>query len=172
MTTRSKNHKDQDKNKISMDKNKISMDKVSFPTLKETLTSTGTKPKPKSFASVAKKMEEKVVVKPYVSDVKPGWIHIRKNKGKIEFKYNRTDRNTVTEEDIINEEKRFSHYLFMRRVTLQQWDRDIQNEMLGDLSPYWNTKTILEMHEEDDYQEGDYEEDYTKPSHQSADDSD
>ena len=43
---------------------------------------------------------------------------------------------------------------------MQQWVRDIENEMLGDLSPFWNTKTILEMHEDKDFQEGDYDDDY------------
>jgi len=137
------------------------MDKDAFPTLKETLTLTH-----KSFAAVAKKVEVVVEVKTPLSDVPPGWIHIRrnknkdnKNKGLIEFNYNRTDRNTSTMEDVIYEEKRLSNYLFKRRVTLQQWDRDIQNEMLGDLSPFWNTKTILEMHDDKDFQEGDYDDD-------------
>ena len=142
------------------------LDKLSFPTLKETLTSTSNHPK--SFAAVAQKVEAVVEVKIPLSDVPPGWIHIRRNKNKnkdninkgvIEFNYNRTDRNTSTIEDVIYEEKRLSKYLFNRRVTLQQWDRDIQNEMLGDLSPFWNTKTILEMHEDSDYQEGDYDDD-------------
>ena len=133
----------------------ISLDQQSFPTLKETLQT-----HPRSFASVAQKVEAVVEVKPKVSEVSPGWIHIRKNKntGAIEFNYNRTDRNTSTMEDVIYEEKRLSKYLFTRRVTLQQWERDFQNEMLGDLSPYWNKKTILEMHEDEDYQEGDYDE--------------
>lgn len=136
----------------------ISLDQQSFPTLKETLTLTHTHPR--SFASVAKKVEAIVEVKPQVSDVSPGWIHIRKNKnnGTIEFKYNRTDRNTSTMEDVIYEEKRLSKYLFTRRVAYQQWERDFQNEMLGDLSPYWNIKTIMEMHDDEDYQEGDYDE--------------
>jgi len=137
----------------------MSLDQQSFPTLKEMLT-TVKHLHPRSFASVAQKVEAVVEVKPKVSEVSPGWIHIRKNKntGRIEFNYNRTDRNTSTMEDVIYEEKRLSKYLFTRRVTLQQWERDFQNEMLGDLSPYWNKKTILEMHEDEDYQEGDYDE--------------
>ena len=138
------------------------LDKQSFPTLKETLTPL----QAKSFASVAKKVDVSVKVIPIVSDVKPGWIHIRRQKGQIhtgpiQFKYNMTNRNTSTMDDVIYEEKRLGNYLFRRRVTLQQEERDIQNEMLGDLSPYWNTKTLSEMYENDDYQEGDYEDDYS-----------
>jgi len=54
------------------------LDKHSFPTLKETLTSNH----PKSFAAVAKKVEAVVEVKTPLSDVSPGWIHIRRNKNK------------------------------------------------------------------------------------------
>jgi hypothetical protein len=145
--------------------NNNQLDKQSFPTLTETLTPL----QAKSFASVAKKVEVVDKVIPYVSDVKPGWVHIRRHKGTgtgtgtvhkgtIQFKYNMTNRNTSTLEDVIYEEKRLGNYLFTRRVTLQQEERDIENEMLGDLSPFWNTKTISEMHEDADFQEGDYEE--------------
>jgi len=134
--------------------NNNNLDKQSFPTLIETLTPL----QAKSFASVAKRVEVVDKVIPYVSDVKPGWVHIRSHKGQIQFKYNMTNRNTSTLEDVIYEEKRLGNYLFTRRVTLQQEERDIQNEMLGDLSPFWNTKTILEMHDDsEDLQEGDYE---------------
>ena len=136
--------------------NNNNLDKQSFPTLIETLTLTPLQAK--SFASVAKRVEVVDKVIPYVSDVKPGWVHIRRHKGMIQFKYNMTNRNTSTLEDVIYEEKRLGNYLFTRRVTLQQEERDIQNEMLGDLSPFWNTKTILEMHDDsEDLQEGDYE---------------
>ena len=136
-------------------------DNKSFPSLKESLTA-NYNTSHMSFASIAKKVDQQVKVEKKVSDVKPGWVHIRRNKntGSIEFKNNPTNKNTYTIEDEIYEEKRLSKYLFTRRVTLQQWVRDIENEMLGDLSPFWNTKTILEMHEDKDFQEGDYDDDY------------
>ena len=120
----------------------------SFPSLKESFNVSQM-----SFASIAKKVEVIEVVKPIVSDVKPGWVHIRMNKGKIEYKFNKTDKHTCTMEDVIYEEKRLSKYLFTKRVMFQQETHDILNDTLGDLSPYWNTKTILQMHEDDDYQE-------------------
>ena len=155
------------KNILNNNNNTLSINKESFPTLNEVVKSS-TK-NVKSFASVAKKVEAKEEVKLVISDVKPGWVHIRKHKGQIQFKSNPTYRNTYTEEDVIYEEKRLSNYLFIRRVTLQQEARDIENERLGDLSPYWNTKTILEMHEDDHYQEGDYEEDYVSCHSDSSD---
>ena len=135
-----------------------SLDVNLFPTLKETLTTSRVT---QSFASVTKKVDPIILVVPIISDVKPGWVHIRQHKGQIQFKSNPTNKLTYSIEDEIYEDKRLSKYLFKRRTTLQQEYRDIQTELLGDLSPYWNTKTIAEMHEDDEYQEGDFEEDYT-----------
>jgi len=142
-----------------------SLDVNLFPTLKETLTTS--RRGPQSFASITKKVDPIILVVPIISDVKPGWVHIRKHKGEIQFKSNPTNKNTFSIEDEIYEDKRLSNYLFKRRTTLQQEYRDIQTELLGDLSPYWNTRTIAEMHEDDEYQEGDYDDDYTYTSEHS-----
>jgi hypothetical protein len=141
-------------NKRSVERS-VDLDKQFFPTLKETIKSVSL---PKSFASVTKKVDPIIIVAPIISDVKPGWVHIRKHKSQIQFKSNATNKFTCTLEDEIYEEKRLGNYLFKKRVWFQQEYRDHQNELLGDLSPYWNAKTITEMHEEDEYQEGDYEE--------------
>lgn len=131
------------------------LDKQSFPTLGETMKNT-TK-KVMNFASAAQKVEPKIEVKLIISDIKPGWIHIRMCKGKIQFRHNLINKNTIDDE--IKEDIMIGNYLFNKRVTIQQWERDVQNELLGDLSPYWNSKTVLEIHDNDDDEEKYYDDD-------------
>jgi hypothetical protein len=118
------------------------LDKQLFPSLVETIKRS-TK-KVMNFALATKKVEEIIDIKPKVSDIKPGWIHLRMINGKLQYRYNMIVKNNSDKEDKI-----LGDYLFKKRVTLQQWERDMQNELLGDLSPYWNTKTVLEMHNND-----------------------
>jgi len=101
----------------SKESNKSILDEQSFPTLGETMKSP--EKKVMNFASAAKKAEEKIETKPIVSDIKPGWIHIRKINGKIQYRHNMINKNTLEEE--MKEDKMISDYLYKKRVATQQW---------------------------------------------------
>ena len=98
----------------------------------------------KSFANATKteiKKETKLI-----SDVKPGWVHIRKHNREFQFKYGPpSDRNPFPCEisDI-----RFGEMLVKCRLAKEQWDRDRDVDGLGDLSEYYGEKTIQELFEE------------------------
>ena len=141
-------------NKSLLDSKSL-LDKQDFPTLGETMKTPAKKVM--NFASAAQKVEQKIEIKPIVSDIKPGWIHIRMINGKIQYRHNMINKDTLEEE--IKEDKMIGDYLFKKRVTIQQWERDVQNELLGDLSPYWNAKTVLEIHDSDNDNDKYYDDD-------------
>ena len=119
-------------------------DDSAFPTLNQSITSGNLKPS-LSFANAAKKE----VVKPQldvISDVKPGWVHIRKHKGKIEYKYGKaSERYPYYDESRVSNDT-----IFMRRLVIEQYERDNDIIRLGDLSQYYGEKTIYEMFEEEE----------------------
>jgi len=100
----------------------------------------------KSFANAT----QTEIIKPQkkISDVKPGWIHIRKYNREIQFKYGPpSDRNPFPCEisDI-----RFGEMLVKHRLAKEQYDRDCDVERLGDLSEYYGEPTIQELFEEEE----------------------
>ena len=44
------------------------------------------------------------------------------------------------------QEKEDNKNSFKKRLAQLQWDRDILNDLLGDISPHWNTKTLYETY--------------------------
>ena len=79
--------------------------------------------------------------------VMPGWVLIKKIKGKINYKYGiMSDAyvNMILENK--RQEKEDNKNSFKKRLAQLQWDRDILNDLLGDISPHWNTKTLYETY--------------------------
>ena len=79
--------------------------------------------------------------------VMPGWVLIKKINGKINYKYGiMSDAyvNMILENK--RQEKEDNKNSFKKRLAQLQWDRDILNDLLGDISPHWNTKTLYETY--------------------------
>ena len=123
-------------------------DDSAFPTLNSLTSSTNLKPL-LSFANATKK-EVIQETADFVSDVEPGWIHIRKNNntGKIEYKYGKSTVRYPCSND--NFEQRLSRIIFNNRLAIEQYERDSDIIRLGDLSEYYGEKTIYEMFEEEE----------------------
>ena len=121
-----------------------------FPTLESSVNKNKTsKPTIMSFAAAAKYEEPKKEVK--ISEYKPGWVYIRKNKGVIQYKYVQQDHKTMMEylKNQLKDEE--SHDLCCLKSLLArlQWDQDKENITLGDLSPFHNSISIEEKLNED-----------------------
>ena len=118
---------------------------VSFPLLStSSLSSTQQQKPPISFSSaVAKRIEaDKEEIKK--SDVDPGWVHIRKHKGIIQFK----NGPSVPFIDYTEQEDKFiCDKLYKYRLARQQYDQDMDVMRLGDLSDYYGEPTLVEIQE-------------------------
>lgn len=95
-----------------------------------------------NFASATKCLEPVKVALDEL--VKPGWVSIRRNPATnaIEYEFG---KNTNYQLNDVNYEDRQDAYNLKKRVAQMQWDRDQLNLLLGDLSPYYNSKTLEEM---------------------------
>ena len=102
-----------------------------------------------SFAAAAKYEEPKKEV--VISEYKPGWVYIRKNKGVIEYKYIPQDHKTMMEH--LKNQLKYEETQDLRTlkslISRLQWDQDKQNITLGDLSPFHNSISIEERLYED-----------------------
>jgi hypothetical protein len=116
-----------------------------FPTLSGSSLSSTQQQKPFiSFSSaVAKRIEaDKEEVKK--SDVDPGWVHIRKHKGTIQFK----NGPPMPFIDYTEQEDKFiCDKLYKYRLARQQYDQDMDVMRLGDLSDYYGEPTLVEIQE-------------------------
>ena len=120
-------------------KKEFAVDNTAFPTLGDTIKKSGT---PMSFSSAAaKKVEAPKIVQ---VDVLPGWVHIRRNAGKIEYKYGKPIlRND--EED--RAEAIRSRIILKNRIAREEYDRERDIELLGDLSQFYGQPTLAELYE-------------------------
>ena len=134
-TASSSTKKKEPKKEFSLDNPEL------FPSLGESLKNSNNR-KPMSFSSAAaKKIEEPVIIK---AEVAPGWVHIRKLNGKIQYKYG----DPVVRFDYAqHEEMVLGNILFNYRMAAQQYERDMDVLRLGDLSEYYGEPTLAEMHE-------------------------
>jgi len=98
-------------------------------------------------------------------EAKPGWVYIKRIDGKINYKYGEmTDAyvNMLLEKQ--KYERRLDRIYFKRRLDHLQRERDIMNDLLGDLSPYWGTRPLNERFnknknkEEDESEQEEWEE--------------
>ena len=97
-----------------------------------------------SAAAATKKTEE---VKEPKIEVLPGWVHIRKQAGKIQYKY-----GAPLPYDYNAEERRnaaLGNQLFKILLGRAQYDRDMDVMRLGDLSEFYNNPSLAEIFEND-----------------------
>ena len=131
---------------------------TAFPSLGDTLKSqknvgAGT---PISFSSAAaKKVAAPSIVKAEV--VPPGWVHIRKHKGKIEYKYGAPVPSKRDEE---REDMVMSKILFKYLLLREQYERNRDLEYWGDLSEFYGEPTLAEIYANDVALEEVVDEDY------------
>ena len=116
-----------------------------FPTLGETI------PKSKgmimSFSAAAGKKTATAPAAEKKSEVLPGWVHIRRHDGKIQYKYgpafDNPNRRSEEESDII-----LGNILARYQIEREQYERDMDVERLGDLSYYYNASNLSEMYDQ------------------------
>jgi len=120
-----------------------------FPTLEVSSANKSAKRNVMSFAAAAKYEEPKKEV--VISEYKPGWVYIRKNKGVIEYKYIPQDHKTMMEH--LKNQLKYEETQDLRSLksllARLQWEQDKQNITLGDLSPFHNSISIEERLYED-----------------------
>ena len=107
-----------------------------------------------NFASVAKGEDKPEPVKTIVDDVKPGWVRMRRDPQTREIIMEHGPPTQWQLDEPIRRKREQDRKL---REMLERWqaDRDAQNEFLGDMSPYWGMKSLLEpSDDEDEYQSG------------------
>jgi hypothetical protein len=126
----------------------FSADASSFPTLNETIKSSSTAKF--NFSAAAKKINNPVLE--LEREVPPGWVHIRRHQGKIEYKYGLPVKKISEDEAYYAEEmadRRFNNCMLKYRLAREQYDIDRDIERLGDLSiHYSNNQTLTEKYEE------------------------
>jgi hypothetical protein len=95
-----------------------------------------------SFANATKTKQPEVTAA-VVSDVLPGWICIRNNNGKIEYKLGEPSTRYPCSDDHM--ELKLSNDMINNRLAKAQYERDNDVTQLGDLSRYYGAKTLLEL---------------------------
>ena len=86
--------------------------------------------------------------------IKEGWVRLIKYNNKIKIEYGpQKEKPIYYEEEFHDRAQRHLYHLVVR----WQNERDDKNELLGDMSPYWNEPSLLEPLDEDLY---DSEEEY------------
>jgi hypothetical protein len=124
----------------------LDANKELFPTLIETINKS--RKEPLNFSSAAaKRIEPPKVV---IADVMPGWVHIRRRNGKIEYKYGAPILKPNYE---IQEETFLGNILFNYRMKQHQYERDMDVLRLGDLSEYYGEPTLAQIYDDDMFNE-------------------
>jgi hypothetical protein len=100
-----------------------------------------------SFAN-ATKAEKIKPTEDTTSDIIPGWIHIRKSDGTIEYKEGPPTTRYPCSYD--NYDVKLSSAMFKNRLAKDQYERDNDISRLGDLSEYYGEKTLYEMFADED----------------------
>jgi hypothetical protein len=122
-------------------KKEFALEPTAFPSLGDVRTpaNRGT---PISFSSAAAKKIE--APKAAVADVLPGWVHIRKHLGKIEYKYGKA---VLRYDDEERAEQILSQIIVKNRIAREHYDRTRDIERLGDLSEFYGQPTLAELYE-------------------------
>ncbi len=124
----------------------FALEQAAFPSLGETIKKSKTQGTPISFSSAAaKKIEEPQVST--IQDVLPGWVHIRWNQGKIQYKYGKLLEDHYRE-DIEDAGQIRSRIILKNRIAREEYDRMRDIENLGDLSEFYGQPTLAEMYEQ------------------------
>jgi hypothetical protein len=121
-----------------------------FPTLETSVNKNKTaKANSMSFVTATKYEEPKK--EEIISEYKPGWVYIRKNKDVIEYKYVPQDNKTMMEQlkNQLKYEEAHDLRILNSLLSRLQWEQDKENITLGDLSLFHNTLSIEERLYED-----------------------
>jgi hypothetical protein len=113
-----------------------------FPTLNDTFKHSATPTQSFSFAA-AKKIAEPIITK---ADVEPGWVHLRKHNGEIQYKYGAP---VVKSDDTERLDTVLGNCLFKYRLAKAQYERDMDVVRLGDLSPFYGEPSLAEIYASD-----------------------
>jgi hypothetical protein len=113
---------------------------IDFPSLASTINTNNNNSK-KSFANAAR--TEVATPKKIISDTKPGWVYIRKHNGEIQYKYGKPSDHPPYSSDIYD--TNLGNLLVKYRLEKEQYSRDCDIERLGDLSEYYDVKTLQEQ---------------------------
>ena len=123
-------------------KKEFAIDAAAFPTLGDTIKKTKTSGTPISFSSAAAKKVE--TPKEVQIDVLPGWVHIRRTEGKIQYKYGKPVERIDDEERI---DQIMNRIILKNRIEREEYDRSRDIECLGDLSEFYGQPTLAEIYE-------------------------
>ena len=128
-------------------KKEFALEPGAFPSLGETIKTPLNRGTPISFSSAAAK---KIAPPPVEKiDVLPGWVHIRRHAGEIQYKYGKMKYPSVADEERAAEIT--SRIILKNRIAREDYDRNVNIERLGDLSEFYGQPTLAEMYETDVY---------------------
>jgi hypothetical protein len=125
----------------------FALEATAFPSLGDTIKKSAPRGTPISFSSAAAKKVEPSPVKE-VSEVLPGWVHIRKQAGQIQYKYGKPISRPDNEARL---EQILSRIILTNRIAREQYDRNIELERLGDLSEFYGQPSLAEMYENEEF---------------------
>jgi hypothetical protein len=123
-------------------KKEFAIDQNAFPALATTVKKSASAGTPISFSSAAAK---KVAAPSVVQiDILPGWVHIRRHAGKIQYKYGKEVPRPADESDAV-----LGRIILKNRIAREQYDRNREIDRLGDLSEFYGQPTLAEIYEQD-----------------------
>ena len=128
-------------------KKEFAIDQNAFPSLANTIKKTASAGTPISFSSAAAKKVEAPVMKKI--DVLPGWVHIRRCEGKIQYKYGNDVCSKEVADKLVRAEETLNRVILKNRIAREQYDRDREIDHMGDLSEYYGQPTLAEIYEND-----------------------
>ena len=123
----------------------FALETTAFPSLGDTIKKSAPRGTPISFSSAAAKKVAPPVKE--VSAVLPGWVHIRKQAGQIQYKYGKPISRPDNEARL---EEILSRIILTNRIAREQYDRNIELERLGDLSEFYGQPSLAEMYENEE----------------------
>ena len=102
-----------------------------------------------NFASVTRGEDKPEQTKIVVDDVKPGWVRLRRDPQTKEVIIEHGPPTQWQLDEPIRRKREQQRKL---REMLERWqaDRDEQNELYGDMSPYWGMKSLLEPSDDEE----------------------
>lgn len=142
------------------------LDQTAFPSLGDTLKKSANAGTPISFSAAAAKKVEVPIIKQI--EVLPGWVLIRHNAGKIQYKYGEVVLTQADADRIERADQIMNRIIVKNRIAREEYDRMRDIERLGDLSEYAGQPTLEELFENEvedvdeeeetsDYVENDYQ---------------
>jgi len=134
----------------------FALDQMAFPSLGDTLKKPANAGTPISFSAAAAKKVEAPVIKQI--EVLPGWVHIRRIGGEIQYKYGEVILTQADADRIERADQIMNRIIVKNRIAREEYDRTRDIERLGDLSEYAGQPTLEELFENEVQDEAEEEE--------------